>query len=486
MALPDFSMIAPQLILIAMALILPGVYYLRSDERLLAGLSLAAIVAAIGSTAYLMYEGSYGDFAGIFTFDEFSALLILLFLVVAFLVVLTSLKHVEKDKHHGEYYSLLMVATVGMMFVASANDLISLFIGVELTGITSYALVAFRKNDPRAAEASVKYLIIGGLSTAMTLYGFSLLYGMTGTVQLAGIAAAITAAPGGMLLVAAVLVIAGLGFKISAAPFHMWAPDVYEGASTPVTVFLSTGSKKMGFIALFKIFLVCFVVGQAVMVQELQMAFAILAAITMTVGNVVAISQTSIKRMLAYSSISQAGYLMIVLAVGTQFALAGGIFHMITHVFMKGGAFIVVAALAYVALGEDLDAYKGLAKRAPFVAFAMMVFLFSLAGIPPLAGFSSKFVLFLSGLGSPAGGFDYQWAWLILIAVINSAISLYYYARVVKYMYVEEGETQEKITLPWTYCAAIGIALVAVVVLGVGWSPVFELCEAAASALWAL
>lgn len=483
MVYPDFSMIAPQIILIAMALILPGVYFLLKDEKVLAGLSMVAILAAIGSTAYMMYEQMYGDFAGIFRFDQFSALLILLFLAVVFLVVLTSLKHVERDKHHAEYYSLLLGATAGMMFVASATDLIAIFIGVELTSITSYALVAFRKNDPRAAEASVKYLIIGGLSTALSLYGFSLLYGVTGSTNLADIGAAISAAPSGMLLVSVAAMMAGLGFKISAVPFHMWAPDVYEGASTPITTFLAVGSKKMGFVALFKVFLVCFVLGQAVMVSEIQMAFAVLAAITMTVGNVVAISQTNIKRMLAYSSISQAGYLMIVLAVGTEYALAAGIFHMITHVFMKGGAFIVVAALCYAALGEHLNDYKGLAKRAPLVAFAMMLFLFSLAGIPPLAGFVSKFVLFSSAISEPGAAASMQWVWLVLIAVINSAISLYYYARVVKYMYIEEGESKEPISLPWTYALAIGICVLAVVVIGIYPEPVISACEAAAAAL---
>ncbi|MGE4275106.1 MAG: NADH-quinone oxidoreductase subunit N, partial [Candidatus Methanomethylophilaceae archaeon] len=259
--------------------------------------------------------------------------------------------------------------------------------------------------------------------------------------------------------------------------------DVYEGASTPITMFLATGSKKMGFVALIKVFLVCFVLGQAVMVSEIQLAFAVLAALTMTVGNVVAISQTNIKRMLAYSSISQAGYLMIMLAVGTEYALVGGLFHMITHVFMKGGAFIVVAALSYGALGEHLNDYKGLAKRAPFVAFAMMLFLFSLAGIPPLAGFVSKFVLFSSAISEPGAPASMQWVWLVLVAVVNSAISLYYYARVVKFMYVEEGESKEPISLPKAYSLAIAICALAVVVIGLYPEPVISACELAAAAL---
>lgn len=484
MVYPDFSMIAPEIILIAMALIIPGVYFLMKDEKVLAILSLISIGSSLALTLYMMWNNMYGEFAGIFKFDQFSGLLTLLFLTVAFLVVLISFKHVERDKHHAEYYALLLAATTGMIFVASATDIIAIFIGVELTSISSYALVAFRKNDSRAAEASVKYLIIGGLSTALSLYGFSILYGVTGSTNLADIAAAIGTAPSAMLLISVATLMAGLGFKISAVPFHMWAPDVYEGASTPITIFLSTGSKKMGFVALFKVFLICFVASQAIVVSEVQYAFAILAALTMTVGNVVAISQTSVKRMLAYSSISQAGYLMIVLAVGTEYALVGGIFHMITHVFMKGGAFIVVAALCYATLGESLNDYKGLAKRAPLVAFAMMIFLFSLAGIPPLAGFASKFVLFSSAIGEPGSAASMQWVWLAIVAIINSAISLYYYARVVKYMYVEEGESQERISLPMIYNIAIGICVLAVIIIGIYPEPVIAACEAAASALF--
>ena len=243
MVYPDFSMIAPEIMLIAMALVIPGVYFLMKDERILAALSLISIGSGLAVTLYMMWNNMYGEFAGIFKFDEFSALLTLLFLTVAFLVVLVSFKHVERDKHHAEYYSLLLAATSGMIFVASATDLIAIFIGVELTRISSYALVAFRKNDSRAAEASMKYLIIGGLSTALALYGFSILYGVTGSTNLADIATAISGAPSAMLLISVATIMAGLGFKISAVPFHMWAPDVYEGASTPITIFLSFGSK---------------------------------------------------------------------------------------------------------------------------------------------------------------------------------------------------------------------------------------------------
>ena len=279
--------------------------------------------------------------------------------------------------------------------------------------------------------------------------------------------------------------IAGYGFKISAVPFHMWAPDVYEGASTPVSTFLATGSKKMGFVVLFKIFLVLFVVANATKfgTEEMQYIFAFIAAITMTVGNIVAISQENIKRMLAYSSIAQAGYIMIALAVMSQYALTGGLFHMFTHVFMKGGAFIIVAALITAGLGENISDYKGLAKRAPLVSACMLIFLFSLAGIPPLAGFMSKFVLFSSAIFVD-GVVVTKWLWLGLIAVLNSAISLYYYARVVKAMYVDAGESTERIKIKPTHTIAMLICVVFVIYLGVFPDALIDACAKAAEVLF--
>ena len=278
---------------------------------------------------------------------------------------------------------------------------------------------------------------------------------------------------------------AGYGFKIAAVPFHSWAPDVYEGASTPVSGFLATASKKMGFAVLFKIFFALFVAGTIIKYEPIQYMFAIIAAVTMTVGNMVAISQTNIKRMLAYSSIAQAGYIAIALAVMSQYAVTGALFHMFTHVVMKGGAFVIVAALITAGLGENISDYRGLAKRAPLIAAAMMLCLFSLAGIPPLAGFTSKFVLFSSAI-YVNGEVSTQWLWLILVAVLNSAMSLYYYARVVKAMYIEEGESTEKLVIGKVFMVAIALCVVGIIVLGVYPQPLLRLCRTAAIALLAI
>ena len=288
-----------------------------------------------------------------------------------------------------------------------------------------------------------------------------------------------------MYIIGLICMIAGYGFKIAAVPFHMWAPDVYEGSATPVSLFLATGSKKMGLAVFFQIFLVLFIGARVCAGQEeVQYIFAIIAAFTMTVGNVVAIAQSNIKRMLAYSSIAQAGYILIVMAVMSEYATSAGIFHMFTHVFMKGGAFLVVGALICAGVGEKISDYRGLAKRAPLLAAAMMLFLFSLAGIPPLAGFTSKFFLFSGAIAGPAGGVASQWVWLALIAILNSAISLYYYARVVKAMYIEKGTSCEKIAVPKTFVLAILICVVFVIVLGVYPQLLYGFCENAAAILF--
>ncbi len=483
----DLTAIAPMIILIIAALILPAVHLLAKKRTVTWAVALVLVIVSLVINVLMLTDNYVGTTLDMVQYNAYSGLMILLFQIVLFLAVLVSNASVETTRMHvGAYYSLLMGATLGMMFVAESSDLLTIFVGVELTSISSYAMVSMKRNDPRAAESAVKYVIIGGMSTALTIYGISMLYGLTGTTEIAAIAAQ-TQLEGINLMfgIALVSMIAGYGFKIAAVPFHMWAPDVYEGASTPVSLFLATGSKKMGLSVFFQIFLVMFVTGSscaAIAGEEVQYLFAIIAAFTMTIGNVVAIAQNNIKRMLAYSSIAQAGYILIVMSVMNEYALSAGLFHMFTHVFMKGGAFLIVGALICAGIGEKISDYRGLAKKAPFLAFAMMLFLFSLAGIPPLAGFTSKFFLFSSAIGS-VDGVTSQWVWLAFVAILNSAISLYYYARVVKAMYVEKGDNTDKIKIPAPFLAGIVICVVAVIVLGVYPQLIFDFCESAAAAL---
>ena len=483
----EFTPLAPMIVLLIGALVMPAVFFALKRRDAVAAVTVAFVLVSMLFNILMMTDGYTGEYAGVFTYDTFAGVMILLFQVVAFLTALVSVSSSETTRmHYGAFNSLMLSAVVGMMFVATASDLITIFLGVELASITSYVMVAMKRSDPRAAEAAVKYVIIGGLSTALTLYGMSMLYGVAGSTNILDIAAALSTQDFSWAFgIAMITMIAGFGFKIAAVPFHAWAPDVYEGAATPVSMFLGTGSKKVGFVALIKVFLVIFVaanVTAAFATVELQYVFAIVAAITMTVGNVVAISQNNIKRMLAYSSIAQAGYILIVMAVMSEYALASGMFYMFTHVFMKGGAFLVVGALITVGVGEKISDYQGLSKRAPILAFAMMLFLFSLAGIPPLAGFTSKLFLFSSAIYD--NGIMTQWVWLAFIAILNSAISLYYYTRVVKAMYIDKGAVAEKIKIPATFMIAILICVVFVIVLGLYPQLIMNFCSDAASALF--
>ena len=480
----QITYILPEILVLIAALIAPLVFNITKKGSVVAIVSFVFVAIAALLVMVMMHTVTYGTAFEMFEFDPFSSLMMLLFVAVTFLTIMVSPVHVETTKHCGEYYALICAIVAGMMFAVSATTLLGIFIGVEVVSISSYALVALKKNDPRASEAAVKYLIIGAFSTALTLLGMSMIYGVTGTLVIDKITVVIAneMVPNWAFILGCIGMIAGYGFKIAAVPFHSWAPDVYEGASAPVSGFLATASKKMGFAVMFKIFFALFVLSNCVFIEEFQYVFAILAAITMTVGNLVAISQSNIKRMLAYSSVAQAGYIMIALAIMSQYATTGALFHMFTHVVMKGGAFIIVAALITAGLGEKIEDYKGLAKRAPLLAAAMMLFLFSLAGIPPLAGFTSKFVLF-SGAIFIDGAVSYDWVWLAFIAVINSAISLYYYARVVKAMYIEKPAVDDKLSVPAPFMVAIALCVVGVIVLGVYPEILLDLCSTAAEYL---
>jgi NADH-quinone oxidoreductase subunit N len=408
-------------------------------------------------------------------------------LLTGVLVVLASRAFLQKtDRNIGEYYGLLLIALVGMMLVAASTDLFVLYLAFEMASLATFALVAFRKRDKRGTEAAMKFFIIGVVSSAIILFGISLIYGVSAHVASQmppqADAPAVTdlrflgaALPLGLaqfepvIVLGVVLLIAGFGFKVATVPFHMWVPDVYDGAPTTITTFLSTSSKIMGFAALFKIFLIA-LLGTA---GQWTLALGILAIATMTLGNVAALNQKSIKRMLAYSSIAHAGYVLIAVVVGSHsdsgiaaFGLAGGLYHLLVYAFMQGGAFIFVAMTATLLIGERLDDYSGLARRMPLVAFAMMLLLLSLAGIPPLGGFVSKFILFWSAIQA---GLVPGSEWMVSLGVagvLNSALSLFYYARVIKHMYIFEGPT-EPVKVPTPYSLALWVALIGTIATGV-------------------
>jgi F420H2 dehydrogenase subunit N len=477
----DLMLLAPEITILVTGLIvlLAGLFLSAQSKKIL------GYIATLGClVAMLLTISSFGTTAVMFSnslsIDALSQFFKIVFLTVTTLVCIASVKYTDGNDHADEYYVLVLFATIGMMMVASANDLMVLFVAFELASLATYALAGFEKKNPASIEASMKYFIIGSLSAALLLLGIGYVYGATGTTNIEGIAQNIDLllnSPMGILSL--VLLIAGFGFKIALVPFHMWAPDTYQGAPSLVSALLAAGSKKMGIIAAFKVFIGALIALQA----DWQIAFAILAVLTMTYGNIVALSQTSVKRMLAYSSLAQAGYITMAFVVMTPMALTGGILYALSHGFMKAGAFIATAAVVYMVTSENkdilnadhLDNFKGLGRRMPITALSMTVFVFALSGIPPTAGYMSKFILFSSTIQS---GF----VWLAVIAILNSALSLYYYARVVRYMYAKPTDG-DRVSEPLPYVIALLLAVAGVLVIGIWPEPFVSMAMEAASVL---
>lgn len=472
LAFSDYlSLLGGEALLTGLALVMILIGLFMKNKNLMGILSLVGLVISLFLVMGAdMTKGPL--FYGTLEVDALSQFFKLIFVAVALIVVMAGLSRYKDSPAQDEFYVLLLLATVGMMVVASSIDIVTLFIGFELASLATYAMAAFDR-EKQNLEAAMKYFIFGSVSSAMMLFGFSLLYGLSGTTRLAEIAAASVESMGPATLVALLFLVAGFGFKMALVPFHMWAPDTYEGAPTIVTAFLAAGSKKMGFVAAFKVIFIALIALRF----EWYMAFAILVAITMTLGNVVAIWQKSVKRMLAYSSVAYAGYIAIAFVVVgaaehggldlsvAQNGLASGLMLILGHAFMKTGAFIAAAVVGYMALSEgrknpdDLEQYAGLGRRAPITAFCMLIFLFSLSGIPPTAGFVGKFMLWGAAIDSGL-------VWLAVLFALNSALSLYYYLRVIMYMYVRE-PAGGKIIEPKGYVLAMVVALVVVLWIGV-------------------
>ena len=472
----DFLYILPELVLTggAMLLLLLSVLVPRRD-----GLLLWTALATVAVTLVLVVRFFGLDVTaarGLLAIDGFAAFFKVIVLLSAALTLLMSAPYLRVEGIRvGEYYFLILCASIGMMFMASGVDLITLFIGLETMAVSFYVLVGFLKPNPRSNEAAVKYFLLGGFSLGILLYGMSLIYGATGTTSLAGIATALSGHDTSLMLVLAVILVgAGMGFKIAAVPFHMWAPDVYEGAPTPVTAFLSVGSKAASFAMLLRIF----VVGLPALKAEWTLLFWVLAVVSMTVGNIAALTQSNLKRMLAYSSIAHAGYLLIGVVVDTERGVTAMLVYLGVYLFMQLGAFAVVAAMRRGdIIGDELKDLNGLSKRSPMAAFAMLFFMLSLGGIPPTAGFMGKVWLFGAAI-------DADFIWLAVIAVANSALSIYYYIRVVVFMWINQEEpVGSPLVIGPAMRVAIGVALLGTVVLGFYPRFLFEQAETAARTL---
>ena len=369
-------------------------------------------------------------------------------------------------KREGEPYLLLLASVLGMFLLGGANDIITLIVAIELVSIPSYILAGYNRRDPKSAEASLKYVLYGAVSTGVMIYGFSLLYGLTGATSIPEMAQALS---GGnfsepIYLLAVTLVLAGLGYKIAMVPFHFWCPDVYEGSPTAITAFFSVAPKAAGFAALFRMMDV-FSAPASIAGVDARFLFSIASALTMIFGNLGALHQTNLKRLLAYSSIAHAGYLLMGFAAGTNAAYQAVLFYLVVYLFMNLGAFLVVDAAGRKLGGENVSHIKGLGKTSPKLALALAVFLFSLVGLPPLAGFIGKFYLFSALVA------ENMWA-LALIGVANSVVSLVYYVRVIRDMFIHEPEPSAK-PIPMTAGLAVLtlVFLVPTIILGIWWGP---------------
>jgi len=437
----DYLALAPELVVVAtmfgvfaLDLILPRARKFWIATVAVAGTALAAVplvMLAADGTTRSMFDGSY-------VVDEFAVILKGLFIVSAYIVLLMSHHYIESERYYqGEYYFLLLASVLGSLVMASSRDLIILFIGLELTTGPLYLLAGWRKGDAKSNEASMKYFILGVLSTAILLYGMSLLFGLTGEVTFAGLAEATTGlADEPIMVVALFALIVGFGFKIAAVPFHFWAPDTYEGAPTPVTAYLSVNSKAAGFVA----FLLIMYQALPDISEVWAPALWILAVLSMTVGNLAALRQTNIVRLLAYSSIAQAGFMLVPFAAaavaGSDLAEAfsATLVYLVIYAVMNLGAFAVVIAGARKTRSGEIRAWSGLSQVDVRLAVLVAVFFFSLAGIPPLAGWFAKFAMFRSVM--IAGGT--ATVTLAAIAAVNSVIAFYYYARVVKAVWLDD------------------------------------------------
>ena len=465
----DWHALAPELVLVgALCVVLVADLFLPEDRKaLLPSLAGLGLLGAMIPVLTLAVDGADRSmFGGAYVVDNFALVVKALFLVAGYVSVLQSTNYIaEGDYAEGEYYFLLLSSILGMTVMGSARDLVTIFVALELLSVPAYLLAGWRKRDPKGNEAGAKYYLMGVFASGVLLYGMSLLYGVAGTTELAGIGEALA---GGesvpVITLAIVFCVAGFAFKVSAVPFHTWAPDTYEGAPTPITAFLSVSSKAAGFVALLQLVLI----GFAERPDVVRPLMWVLAALSMTIGNVVALRQTNVVRMLAYSGISQAGFMLAPLAVVGQIGddlLASIVTYLVIYAAMNLGAFTVVMAAARKTGSAEVSSFGGLFEYAPSLAVLMTVFLFSLAGIPPLAGWLAKFVAFRAVVDADTG-----WAYaLAVVMAVNSVIALAYYANIAREMWMNPAPDGDRtpVRVPVSLTSALAITGVLTILFGV-------------------
>jgi NADH-quinone oxidoreductase subunit N len=469
----DLYLIAPEIVItiFGFLVLMVDVFSPKKEKKGYLGvISLIGILIAFFYTLPLMGSVSSG-FGGMFTSDGYALFFKITFMIIAFLTVLISMGYAHREGiDFGEYYALILFATLGMMLMAAGTHLIIIFLGLETMSISIYILAGMMREDRKSVESALKYFLLGAFATGFLLYGIALLYGATGSLYLKDIAAYISSKNllrNPMLLMSLVFLTIGFGFKIASVPFHMWTPDVYEGAPTSITAFMATGVKAAGFSALVRVFFSALPAFR----PDWTSIMWVIALATMTLGNIVAISQTNIKRMLAYSSIAHAGYILVAFVAGNDLGTSGILFYLMAYAFMNLGAFTVVILLGKK--GEEntlINDYAGIGFKHPLLAAAMTIFLLSMAGIPPLGGFMAKFYVFSAAVKE-------KFYWLAILGVLNSAISVYYYLRVTVLMYFRESE-REITGLQFSPASVFALILAVIGTLYMGIFPANVLCFA--------
>lgn len=474
LAVPETIVVVTALVVLASDLIAMRDVELRF--RFIIG-GMIACVGCVGAMVWMLISHTHANaFGGMLVVDPLTQFVKIALLALTVFTILLSMDS-NFTMHVGEYLALILLAAVGMMFLVSAEDILMIFIALELTSLSLYILAAFNKGDIKSAEASLKYFLFGGMSAAFTLFGLSLVYGLSGSTNLPEIAAAL-AGKGldPLLVVAIVMVVIGFGFKVAAVPFHLWAPDAYQGAPTPSAAFIASGSKVASFFIFAKVLAVGFagkeIAGSGAWhgyVAGWIPVVAIVAALSMVLGNLVAIVQTSVRRLIAYSAIAHAGYMLLAIVSNNEQSLASLIYYAVTYGLTTIGAFGVVAVVEQGTGGEKLSDFAGLSRRAPVVSFCMLIFMLSLAGIPPLAGFFGKFYVFSAALR--AGAANLGLLWLVILAVTMSAVSLYYYLQVLKQIYVKDAVRGAGDLIKPSVLTQIVLAVLAALVILFGCAP---------------
>lgn len=475
-------------ILGTVGVLLPIISTARKEKGSNSFYAVIAFTALIVSISYVAYQFINDNVLPSALFskdvlvdDAFGGFFAIAMLIVAIFTTVGSFNYMRKKNYPAVYYSLILLSTIGMVLVAYSTDLVMLFVAWELMSIPTYVLVGFMKKNPSSNEAALKYFLFGAMSSAIIVYGISLSYGLTGSTNIGEVIHGYSTLDSSLLPLALLSVgmfIAGFGFKMGLVPFHQWLPDTYEGAPPTITTLLAAGTKKAGFAATIRVV----VLGMVVLNLDWTLALAIIAVMTMTIGNIAAIMQKNLARMLAYSSIAHAGYILIGLAVFpySPLGLQGSLYQILNHAVMKGAAFIAITGIVTTLAVTNIDKLKGLGRRMPITALGLVIALFALAGVPPLAGFWSKIMLFGSALDA---GTTVWWApWLAIAGVLNSALSLAYYGWITRKMYFE-GETEKRVPEPKSVIAIMIFSIIFLVGFGIYPDPIIKFVEFAAPTL---